>query len=87
MFAEKTLSILENNYGFDSKNDMVIKGNKPYKIPKSIPLLPKTNKKCNLCGLVERWCPSKAIEVINPSKTEKEKFLKHVRFLGTSKKE
>ena len=87
LFAEKTLSILENNYGFDSKNDMVIKGNKPYKIPKSIPLLPKTNKKCNLCGLCARLCPVKAIEVKNPAKTDKGKCIKCGRCIVNCKKE
>lgn len=52
-----------------------VKGNKPYKIPKPIPLKPKGNAKCNKCGICVSLCPTQAISADAPRKTDADKCI------------
>ena len=52
-----------------------VKGNRPYRPVKSIPLTPKADGKCNACGLCSRQCPVQAINTDNPKKTDKSKCI------------
>lgn len=52
-----------------------LKGNFPYKAIKSIPLSPKTSKKCNSCGVCVKKCPVQAINAENPSKINKKRCI------------
>lgn len=52
---------------------LTIKGSYPYREPSKIPFVPKGNsKKCNKCGTCVKMCPTDAISVENPRKTDKE---------------
>ncbi len=65
-FANAILDKLENN----AISDMVkVPGNVPYKEYKGLPLKPKTGKACTGCGLCARKCPTGAISVDNPRKS------------------
>lgn len=52
-------------------NPLEVKGNRPYKAVKPIPLTPATNNKCNQCKICIKQCPVKAIDPQNPKKTDK----------------
>lgn len=52
-----------------------IKGNRPYKIPGSIPLKVKTNSRCTECGTCSKLCPAGAIPPDNPKITEHERCI------------
>lgn len=52
-----------------------VKGRRPYKVPRPIPLHPKGNFRCDKCGACVRLCPAEAISPDNPKKTNKEKCM------------
>lgn len=64
----KNLPNLLNKEGFPL---LEVKGNKPYKEPKSVPLYPTADKTCTACGKCVRNCPTQAIPKENPQKTDK----------------
>lgn len=66
-FAEKCLSLMDENR---DKNKVEIRGNRPYKVPGSIPFEIKTNRKCNECGICAKRCPVGAIAEDDPRKTD-----------------
>lgn len=53
-----------------------IKGNRPYKIPGSIPIIPTGDRKCSSCLACVKVCPVKAISSENPRKTDDCKCIK-----------
>lgn len=56
--------------------ELEVKGNKPYKIPKNIPIHPSGNKKtCNQCCACVKQCPVKAITLDEPYKTNPQKCI------------
>ena len=69
----KNLPNLLNKEGFPL---LEVKGNKPYKEPKSVPLYPTADKTCTACGKCVRNCPTKLF-----LKKIHEKRIKHVVYL------
>lgn len=54
---------------------LIVKGNHPYRTVKPIPLNPRTDNKCNSCGLCAEQCPTQAIDSQNPKKIDKSKCI------------
>ncbi len=59
------------NHDKSDSHQLVIKGNRPYRAIKPVPLVPKTSRTCNKCGLCAKQCPVKAISIDNPKKIDK----------------
>lgn len=74
-FAEKTVELFTSISDTGFLEDIIVKGNMPYKIPGNIPIKPKGNKKCNKCGICVKLCPVTAIPSDLPRKTNKEKCI------------
>lgn len=67
-FGVKSIQNIENR-------SLVVKGNNPYREPKSIPLTPKTDSSCNSCKLCAKQCPVQAIDMNNPKKIDKSRCI------------
>lgn len=53
-----------------------VKGNRPYRVPKDVPIHPTGNKnKCNGCGVCVELCPVQAIHAAKPYKTDSKKCI------------
>lgn len=74
-FAHKIVEKLNSHV--DSKPN--IPGNRPYKNFKGIGLIPKTNKKCNNCGICAKNCPVGAINTDDVSKIDATKCISCMR--------
>ncbi len=74
-FADKSAKILQNLSDGDTLTPLPLKGNRPYKTPKAIPLTPQVNNKCNNCCTCARLCPGQAISIKSPNKTDKHKCI------------
>lgn len=59
-----------------------IKGNRPYKEHKGIPVKPEGDKKCNDCGICSKQCPTGAIDPDKPRKTDKTKCISCARCIA-----
>ena len=73
-FADETLTIL----GKENREllPIHIRGNRPYKIPGSIPIFPSGTKSCNECGRCARLCPAGAIPTEHPKQVDETKCIK-----------
>lgn len=71
-FASECLKKIEQN-DYTMKNR--VKGNKPYVIPKSIPLVPIGDENCIDCGLCSPLCPVQAIPESEPRTTDAKKCI------------
>lgn len=75
-FGHRCLEIV---YKLDNTSllpELNVKGNKPYKIPGSIPIHPVGSKKeCDKCGTCVKLCPVLAISQTEPCKTDKQKCI------------
>lgn len=60
---------------FTGKENIVIKGNTPYRKAASIPLNPSGDSKCNACGACVKVCPTNAIAMDSPRKTDKSRCI------------
>lgn len=61
-FGHHCMQILSTLNDLATLPKLKVSGNKPYKIPKSIPIHPTGNKnKCNECGACAKLCPVQAI--------------------------
>lgn len=67
-FAALVRQKIENGTSLDIKT---VKGNRPYKKAARVPLHPTADKKhCNRCGICARNCPTGAIDITDPTKTD-----------------
>ena len=74
LFIEETRKILVLN---DKELLPIhIKGNRPYKIPGSIPIFPSGTKDCKECGLCAKLCPAGAIPMEHPKDVDETKCIK-----------
>ena len=65
-FAQKSAELLTAIENIGNLPDINVKGNRPYVKPFKVPLSPKTDKKCNKCGVCVKLCPTNAIPAFNP---------------------
>lgn len=61
------------------EDSLGLKGTKPYKEYKGVPLKPAAGKKCTGCGLCAKKCPSGAIHQDDPKITDKDKCISCMR--------
>lgn len=71
-FGNKNAAIISDLIDINLLGEIEIKGNKPYKIPGSIPLKPRARRSCNKCGSCVKACPVDAISEAAPRKTNKD---------------
>lgn len=74
-FAEKCRDLLAATSDIALLPEITPKGNRPYKVPGSLPLHPKGNKDCTECGTCVKLCPTQAIAPETPRKTDKDKCI------------
>lgn len=75
-FAKRCLETLATIGSTDSLPTLYVKGNRPYKAIKRVPLQPKGSKRgCNNCGICSEVCPTGAIGKDSPSRTDKTKCI------------
>ena len=74
VFADETKKIL----GKDATKllPIHIRGNRPYKIPGSIPIYPSGTKSCMECGKCATLCPTQAIPKTQPKMVDETKCIK-----------
>ena len=70
-FAEQSAKLIQRGFG-----SIQIKGNRPYKIPGSIPIWPTGSSSCKDCGKCVRLCPVGAITLENPCEVNQDKCIK-----------
>ncbi len=71
LFAEKSAKLVAKGFG-----EIVLPGNRPYKVPGGIPIWPTASKKCTACGACARLCPTGAIDPESPKGVDKTKCIK-----------
>ena len=72
-FAELCAAKLNTFTG--NTEELCISGNNPYRLTSNIPLKPKGDSKCISCGICVKICPTDAIDVNTPRKTDKKKCI------------
>lgn len=71
-FARKSRERIDSIIDIDQLQELIVKGNRPYKVPGNIPLHPHASRKCTACGACVKQCPTQAISADSPHKTNKE---------------
>lgn len=74
VFADESNKILNKNR--EKLLPIYIPGNRPYKIPGSIPIYPSGTGSCKECGKCVELCPTGAIPKDEPKKVDEEKCIK-----------
>lgn len=79
-FARKCAAKLKTPGAFagtsaNAVEDLVVKGNRPYRGISPLPLRPTGNSSCNRCNICVSICPTRAIARENPRKTDKTKCI------------
>lgn len=74
-FGVTSMELLDQASNMEGICPLEVKGNRPYRDVSSIPLLPRTNKQCNSCGICAAQCPAGAIDAANPRKIDKTKCI------------
>ena len=69
-FGKKSLAQLFAIQAHLTDTMLMLKGNRPYRAVKDIPLKINTKRSCNGCKICARQCPSEAINWDNPRKTD-----------------
>ncbi|MDL2255917.1 EFR1 family ferrodoxin [Parabacteroides sp. OttesenSCG-928-K15] len=81
-FARKNKEVIDSITDPNAIPEVTPKGNRPYKIPGSLPLHPKGDRKCTACGTCVKLCPTQAIAADTPRKTNKEKCIACARCIA-----
>jgi ferredoxin len=71
VFSEKSAELVAKGFG-----EIMLPGNRPYKVPGGIPIWPTASKKCTVCGACARLCPVGAIDSVSPKGVDKTKCIK-----------
>ncbi len=74
VFASESYKILNKN--LEKLLPIHVPGNRPYKIPGSIPIYPSGTKTCNECGKCVELCPAGAIPKDRPKEVDETKCIK-----------
>lgn len=74
VFADETNKIFNKNR--EKLLPIHVPGNRPYKIPGSIPIYPSGNSSCKECGKCIELCPTGAIPKNNPKEVDETKCIK-----------
>ena len=74
VFAGESNKILNKN--LEKLLPIHVPGNRPYKIPGSIPIYPSGTKTCKECGKCAQLCPVGAIPKTTPKKVDETKCIK-----------
>lgn len=74
VFADESNKILHKNR--EQLLPIHVPGNRPYKIPGSIPIYPSGTKTCLECGKCALLCPAGAIPKTNPREVDETKCIK-----------
>lgn len=74
VFADETKKLFEMDN--DKLLPIHIRGNRPYKIPGSIPIFPSAIKTCKECGKCAKLCPAGAIPMEHPKEVDETKCIK-----------
>lgn len=69
--AKMILANLSENY----TTTLAVPGNSPYKKAGKVPLIPSVSDACTACGTCAKVCPSKAISLKHPQKTNRWKCI------------
>lgn len=69
-FAEKCKQQLLACPDFSQLGELVVPGQKPYKVPGSMPIFPLGDEKCIDCGRCAKLCPEQAIPADKPTETD-----------------
>lgn len=70
-FVKNTWSKIQNINSISDIKPLKVKGNKPYKEYKGIPLKPTVSKACTKCKACALKCPVNAIDISKPNTTNK----------------
>ena len=74
VFADESNKILNKN--LEKLLPIHVPGNRPYKIPGSIPIFPSGTKTCKECGKCVELCPAGAIPKDRPKEVDETKCIK-----------
>lgn len=77
-FAELLKSKI-TSFNRTSYADLKVKGNPKYRNYQSIPIKPHTKSSCTKCGVCAKNCPTNAIPLNNPKRTDKSKCITCMR--------
>lgn len=74
-FAKLSKAMIETLEDFSKLQQIIVKGNEPYKVFNQLPIYPTADDKCIECGNCASKCPVEAISLENPQKTNVDKCI------------
>lgn len=83
-YAKRIRQTLEDNPAIE---EITVKGNTPYRDFAGLPIKPKANSKCNMCGVCAKLCPMLAIPTDSPNKTDKKLCITCMRCVAVCPKQ
>ena len=72
-FAKKVKALLKKD--LDSIKELSIRGNRPYKEAVPMPYHPSGNESCTRCGNCISVCPTSAVDINDPRKTDNDRCI------------